>query len=105
MVLLRITVIHSTTALLRTSIVHHMANTACEGGGVVSESGKAERGSTGTDFSHLRPCLNGGLAGGGLAGVIRLPVSDHKRGVKVVSCQRGGWNPRRHQLLLYRARS
>ena len=41
------------------------------GGGVVSGSGTAERGSTGTDFSHLRPCLNGGLAGGGLAGVIQ----------------------------------
>ena len=41
------------------------------GGGVVSGSGTAERGSTGTDFSYLRPCLNGGLAGGGLAGVIR----------------------------------
>ena len=33
------------------------------------------------------------------------PVSDHRRGVKVVSCQRGGSNPRRHQLLLYRPTS
>ena len=37
----------------------------------MSGGGTAERGSTGTDFSYLRPCLNGGLAGGGLAGVIR----------------------------------
>ena len=37
----------------------------------MSGSGTAERGSAGTDFSHLRPCLNGGLAGGGLAGVIQ----------------------------------
>ena len=36
----------------------------------MSGGGTAERGSTGTDFSYLRPCLNGGLAGGGLAGVI-----------------------------------
>ena len=37
----------------------------------MSGGGTAERGATGTDFSYLRPCLNGGLAGGGLAGVIR----------------------------------
>ena len=45
------------------------------GGGVVSGGRTAERGSTGTDFSYLRPCLNGGLAGGGLAGVIRNNIS------------------------------
>ena len=33
------------------------------------------------------------------------PVSDHRRGVKVVSCPRGGSNPRRHQLLAYRPTS
>ena len=33
------------------------------------------------------------------------PVSDHRRGVKVVSCPRGGSNPSRHQLLAYRPTS
>ena len=43
----------------------------------MSGGGTAERGSTGTDFSYLRPCLNGGLAGGGLAGVIHPYVPDN----------------------------
>ena len=32
-----------------------------------------------------------------LANTFDYPVSDHRRGVKFVSCQRGGSNPRRHQ--------
>ena len=50
----------------------------------MSGGGTAERGSTGTDFSYLRPCLNGGLAGGGLAGVIHTDIDRPLIGVRIM---------------------
>ena len=54
----------------------------------MSDSGTAERGATGTDFSHLRPCLNGGGASGrGASGMI--PTRHIKDPVPLIKKRRG----------------
>ena len=80
MVLLRITVIHCQSPL----------GGGGGGGGVVLGSGTAERGSTGTDFSHLRPCLNGGASGRGASGGNPPEQLNYTR----VCCkmERSGWS-------------